>query len=47
MCIETTPVYTIVNSIVKCCTIRGNEVIIRSDDTERDTITELTNSIYY
>ena len=29
-----------------CCTIRGHEVIIRSDDSERDTITVLQNSTY-
>ena len=29
-----------------CCIIRGNEVIIRSGDSERDTITVLKNSMY-
>ena len=38
----------IVNSNVMCCIIRGYEVIIlniRSEDSERDTITVLKNSI--
>ena len=41
-------IYKIVNSNVKCCIIRGYEVIIqdiRSDDNERDTITVVMNSI--
>ena len=39
-------IYKIGHSNVICCVIRGYEVVIRSDDSERDTITVLKNSIY-
>ena len=39
--------FTVVNSTVTCCTIRGYEVFIGSDDSERDTITVLKNSTYH